>query len=135
MRKEVGIFTFRDLLEYFPFRYVDRTRVTKITSLHMQLDYVQVKGRIVHMEVMGDKRAKRLVARLQDDTGTLDLVWFQGWQWMQKSLREGVQYLVFGKIAVFNGNLQMSHPEMDLLTENIADGKRHRSRCIPLPKN
>ncbi|UYQ93560.1 ATP-dependent DNA helicase RecG [Chitinophaga horti] len=125
LRKEAGIFTFRDLLEYFPFRYVDRTRITKITSLHMQLDYVQVKGRIVHMEVMGDKRAKRLVARLQDDTGTIDLVWFQGWQWMQKSLRENVQYLVFGKIAAFNGNLQMSHPEMELLSEATIDGKRH----------
>lgn len=121
----MGIYSFRDLLEYFPFRYVDRTKVTKIAALHMQLDYVQIKGRITSLEVIGDKRAKRLVARLQDETASIELVWFQGWQWMQKSLRENVNYLVFGKISVFNGNLQMSHPEMDLLTETIADGKVH----------
>nr|WP_295125812.1 ATP-dependent DNA helicase RecG [uncultured Chitinophaga sp.] len=131
LRKEIGVFTFRDLLEYFPFRYVDRTRVTKITSLHMQLDYVQVKGCIISMEVVGDGRSKRLVARLRDDTGVIELVWFQGWQWMQKSLRENVNYLVFGKISVFNSSLQMSHPEMDLLTETIADGKPHLEPVYP----
>jgi len=124
LRKEVGIHTFRDLLYYFPFRYVDRTNVEKIITLHMQMDYVQIRGKITRMEVMGDKRAKRLVATLRDETGEISLVWFQGWQWVEKSLQTNVAYLVFGKIAVFNGYLQMSHPEMDLVTEETATGKQ-----------
>ncbi|SFO15599.1 ATP-dependent DNA helicase RecG [Chitinophaga sp. YR627] len=124
LRKEVGIHTFRDLLYYFPFRYVDRTNVEKIITLHMQMDYVQIRGKITRMEVIGDKRAKRLVATLRDETGEISLVWFQGWQWVEKSLQMNVAYLVFGKIAVFNGYLQMSHPEMDLVTEETATGKQ-----------
>ncbi|PSL33077.1 ATP-dependent DNA helicase RecG [Chitinophaga ginsengisoli] len=123
LRKEIGVHTFRDLLYYFPFRYVDRTKVEKIISLHMQMDYVQIRGKITRMEVIGDKRAKRLVATLRDETGEISLVWFQGWQWMEKSLQQQASYLVFGKISVFNGYLQISHPEMDLLTEEIASGK------------
>lgn len=123
LRKEIGVHTFRDLLHYFPFRYVDRTKVEKIISLHMQMDYVQIRGKITRMEVIGDKRAKRLVANLRDETGEISLVWFQGWNWMEKTLQQNVSYLVFGKISVFNGYLQMSHPEMDLLTEEIATGK------------
>lgn len=111
LRKEIGVHTFRDLLYYFPFRYVDRTNVEKIISLHMQMDYVQIRGKITRMEVIGDKRAKRLVATLRDETGEISLVWFQGWQWVEKSLQTNVAYLVFGKIAVFNGYLQMSHPD------------------------
>ncbi|TWW02034.1 ATP-dependent DNA helicase RecG [Chitinophaga pinensis] len=124
LRKEIGVHTFRDLLYYFPFRYVDRTNVEKIITLHMQMDYVQIRGKITRMEVIGDKRAKRLVATLRDETGEISLVWFQGWQWVEKSLQTNVAYLVFGKIAVFNGYLQMSHPEMDLVTEETATGKQ-----------
>ncbi|WP_198315790.1 ATP-dependent DNA helicase RecG [Chitinophaga tropicalis] len=124
LRKEAGLHTFRDLLNYFPFRYVDRTKVEKIISLHGQMDYVQIRGRITRMEVIGEKRSKRLVANLRDETGEISLVWFQGWQWIEKSLQLNTAYLVFGKISVFNGYLQLSHPEMDLLTENTADGKQ-----------
>ncbi|HEY1166497.1 MAG TPA: ATP-dependent DNA helicase RecG [Chitinophaga sp.] len=124
LRKELNLHTFGDLLNYFPFRYVDRTKVEKISQLHGGMDYVQIRGRITSLEVIGEKRGKRLVATLRDETGEIDLVWFQGWQWMQKALREQVAYLVFGRLSVFNGVLQMAHPEMDLLTENIATGKQ-----------
>jgi ATP-dependent DNA helicase RecG len=124
LRKELSLHTFGDLLNYFPFRYVDRTKVEKIAQLHGGMDYVQIRGRITSLEVIGEKRGKRLVATLRDESGEIDLVWFQGWQWMQKSLREQVAYLVFGRLSVFNGVLQMAHPEMDLLTENIAGGKQ-----------
>ncbi len=89
-----------------------------------QADYVQIRGRITSMELVGEKRGKRLVATLRDETGEIDLVWFQGWQWMQKSLQEQTAYLVFGRVSVFNGVMQIAHPEMDLLTENIATGKQ-----------
>lgn len=125
LRKEIGLHTFRDLLEYYPFRYVDRTKVDKIAHLSGIEDFVQIRGRIVYMEVMGEKRSKRLVATLQDETGRVDLVWFQGWQWMEKSLRQNVVYLVFGKLSQFNSTLQMAHPEMDLVTEETVTGKQH----------
>lgn len=125
LRKEINLHTFRDLLEYYPFRYIDRTKVDKIAHLSGIEDYVQVRGRIVYMEVMGEKRSKRLVATLQDETGRIDLVWFQGWQWMEKSLRQNVTYLVFGRLSQFNSTLQMAHPEMDLVTEETATGKQH----------
>ncbi|WP_317044788.1 ATP-dependent DNA helicase RecG [Chitinophaga eiseniae] len=125
LRKEAGIHTFGDLLQYFPFRYVDRTKIDKIASLSGYEDFVQIRGRILRMEVVGENRGKRLVATFKDETGVIELVWFQGWQWMQKSLRENVSYLVFGRISVFNGVPQLAHPEMDLLTEEIATGKQH----------
>ncbi len=125
LRKEIGLHTFRDLLEYYPFRYVDKTKVDKIAHLSGIEDFVQVRGRIVYMEVMGEKRSKRLVATLQDETGRIELVWFQGWQWMEKSLRQNVSYLVFGRLSQFNSTLQMAHPEMDLVTEETATGKQH----------
>lgn len=124
LRKELNLHTFGDLLNYFPFRYVDRTKVEKIGQLMGQMDYVQIRGRIISLEVIGEKRGKRLVATLRDETGEIELVWFQGWQWMQKSLQEQTAYLVFGKLSFFNGTLQIAHPEMDLLTENIAGGKQ-----------
>ena len=118
------MFTFGDLLQYFPFRYVDRTRIDKIGSLSGYEDFVQIRGKIISMAVMGENRARRLVATFKDESGVIELVWFQGWQWMQKSLRENVAYLVFGRISVFNGVTQLAHPEMDLLTEEIAAGKQ-----------
>ncbi|GAA3922307.1 ATP-dependent DNA helicase RecG [Chitinophaga oryziterrae] len=124
LRKEINLHTFRDLLDYFPFRYVDRTKVEKIISLHAQMDYVQIRGRITRLEVMGENRAKRLVATLKDETGEMSLIWFQGWQWMEKSLQLNVAYLVFGKLSLFNGYLQMSHPEMELLTGETVTGKQ-----------
>ncbi|PSL50186.1 ATP-dependent DNA helicase RecG [Chitinophaga niastensis] len=124
LRKEIQIHTFGDLLQYFPFRYVDRTRIDKIASLSGYEDFVQIRGKIINMVVMGENRSKRLVATFKDESGTIDLVWFQGWQWMQKSLRENVAYLVFGRISVFNSVTQLAHPEMDLLTEEIATGKQ-----------
>ncbi|MCW3463348.1 ATP-dependent DNA helicase RecG [Chitinophaga nivalis] len=124
LRKEIKIHTFGDLLQYFPFRYVDRSSIDTIASLSGYEDFVQIRGKIIRMEIVGENRGKRLVATFKDDTGVIDLVWFQGWQWMQKALRENVGYLVFGRISVFNGVAQLAHPEMDLLTEEIATGKQ-----------
>ncbi len=124
LRKELGIFTFQDLLEHYPFRHVDRTRVERIASLHPGLDFVQVSGILIAHEILGEKRQKRLVARLRDDSGVIELVWFQGISWVEKQMVVGKRFLVFGRLGFFQQKPQMAHPELtpyDL--ETIAHAK------------
>ena len=123
LKKELQIFTFKDLLEHFPFRHIDKTEVKKIASINPSLEYIQVSGRIISIEVLGEKRAKRMVALLQDDTGILELTWFQGISWIQKSLAIGQEWLVFGKLSYFMGKPQLTHPEMELVTREKTEGK------------
>lgn len=113
LQKELGIFTCEQLLNYFPFRYIDRTRFYKISELDPELPYVQILGRITSKEVIGEKQKKRLVARLTDETGSIELVWFQSLKWVEENLMKGKVYIVFGKPAVFNGSFTISHPDLE----------------------
>ena len=113
IKKELGLFTFRDLLEYFPFRHIDRTLITPIRDIGPGTEWIQVAGRLTSLEIVGDRRTRRLVGEIADKTGTLELVWFQGVTWIHKSLNTGQAYLVYGKISFFNGQAQISHPELD----------------------
>ncbi|MBB5635661.1 ATP-dependent DNA helicase RecG [Pedobacter cryoconitis] len=113
LQKELGIFTYADLLGYYPFRYIDRTRFYKINELHADLPYVQILGRITGKETIGEKHKKRIVARLTDETGTIELVWFQSLKWVDENVMRGKVYIAFGKPAVFNGSYSISHPEME----------------------
>lgn len=131
LRKELGIFTFRDLLEHFPLRHIDKTKVDDIYSITPQTEYIQVAGKITHMEVLGQKSAKRLVAQLQDGTGTLELAWFQGIHWVQKTVQEGQRYLVYGRTGFFNGKTQMTHPDVEPLSEVNTDGKSYLEPIYP----
>lgn len=115
LKKELGIFTFGDLLQHFPFRYVDRTQVTPIASIHPQMDYVQVAGVVTHTEIIGQRSGKRMVAQLRDKTGELELAWFQGLSWVQKTVETGQSYLVYGRVSYYNGQPQLVHPEMEVL--------------------
>ncbi|TKC02922.1 ATP-dependent DNA helicase RecG [Pedobacter frigoris] len=112
-QKELGIFTYDHLLNYYPFRYIDRTRFYKINELDPDLPYVQILGRITSKEIIGEKHKKRLVARLTDETGTIELVWFQSLKWVDENLSKGKVYIVFGKPVVFNGSFSISHPELE----------------------
>jgi ATP-dependent DNA helicase RecG len=123
LRKELQIFTFNDLLNYFPLRHVDKTKVDKIGDLNSSTEYTQVSGTITDIEILGEKRSKRLVAYLKDDTGEIELVWFQGINWIQKTLHVGHQYLVFGKLSFFINKPQIAHPEIETLTTEKATGK------------
>ena len=114
LKKELGLATFEDLLRHFPYKYIDRTRFYKIRDIEPELPYVQVIARITNKELLGDKRTKRLVIQAQDDTGIMELVWFQGIKWMEKTLIPGKAYVIFGKPGFFNGKAQMAHPEMEL---------------------
>lgn len=131
LKKEAGIFTFNDLLFYFPFRHIDRTQVTPVSAIHPQTDYVQVKGKLTSVDILGEKRGRRLVATLYDGTGELELVWFQGINWIQKSLDVGAPYIVFGKAGFFNNMPQITHPEMELLTEANKNAKNFLEPVYP----
>ena len=111
--KELGIFTFRDLIYFFPFRYVDRSRFYAISEIDSASAYIQLRGVIRDVRMVGAKRGKRLVATLSDDTGSIDLVFFQGVKWVSDKIKPGKEYIVFGKPSVFNGEINMVHPEID----------------------
>ncbi|MGI8950443.1 MAG: ATP-dependent DNA helicase RecG [Chitinophagaceae bacterium] len=131
LRKEVGIFTFRDLLEHFPFRHIDKTKINLIDEITSQTDYFQVAGRLLSFEIFGERRAKRLIAHIKDASGILELVWFAGINWIQKSLRIGSDYLVFGRASFFNNKPQIIHPEFELLSEQKMDGKPYLEPVYP----
>lgn len=114
LNKELGIMTIGDMLEYYPYKYVDRSRIYTISSLTQDMSFVQIKGRILSFETfqMGVKK-KRLVAHFGDGTGVVDLVWFSGTQYITKNFKVGIDYIVFGKPGIFGGRFQLSHPEIE----------------------
>ena len=114
LNKELGIMTIGDMLEYYPYKYVDRSRIYTISCLTQDMSFVQVKGRILSFETfqMGVKK-KRLVAHFGDGTGVIDLVWFSGTQYITKNFKVGIDYIVFGKPTIFGGRFQFTHPEIE----------------------
>lgn len=116
LKKELQIFTFGDLLEYYPFRHIDRTKLNAISELTPDMEYAQVAGVLLSHDVVGQRQGKRLVAQLKDKTGVLELTWFQGLSWVQKLLESGQSYLVYGRVTFYNGLPQIVHPELELLT-------------------
>jgi ATP-dependent DNA helicase RecG len=119
LRKELGIFKYGDLVNFFPNRYIDRTRYYKINELQNTASEVQIIGKIIHIKTVEfSKNKKRLVATFVDDTGQMELVWFQGHKWIRESLKLNEVIVIFGKCTSFNGTFNMAHPEMELLSEH-----------------
>ncbi len=131
LKKELSIFTFADLLELFPNRHIDKTKVNKIREIGPQTDFIQVAGTLVSYEMVGSGRGKRLVAQLRDSSGMLELAWFQGINWVIKGLHVGSDYLVFGKTGFFNGKPQIVHPEIEVFVPANADGKNFLEPVYP----
>jgi ATP-dependent DNA helicase RecG len=123
LKKELEIFTFQDLLNHFPFRHIDKTKVETIVSITPQTEYIQVVGRLTHSEIVGSKQGRRLVAIVKDKTGELELVWFKGISFVEKILIDGSDFLLFGKVTFFNGKPQMAHPELEIFVPQKAGGK------------
>ena len=115
LQKELGIFTLSDLLFHFPFRYVDRSKLYKISDVNDDSVYVQLKGKITNLNTIGEKRASRLVATFRDESGSIELVWFKGIKWINDALKPGVEYVLFGKPSEFNGKYNFVHPELELV--------------------
>lgn len=116
LQEELGISTFEDLLYHYPYRYFDRTKLTSIASVQSDSDMVQLTGVIMNISEEGTGRKKRLTATLYDASGSISLVWFQGVSWLKSQLRENSPYLVFGKASMFNGRMNMAHPEIEAIT-------------------
>src|SRR5579863_2322026 len=119
LRKEFEVYTFGDLLRYYPFRYVDRSVIHKISDISPLTQYIQLKGEITAFTQAGDKRHKRLMALFRDGTGEIELIWFQSIDWILKSLKPKVPYLVFGRPSIFNGEYNIAHPEIELFTDEL----------------
>ena len=109
---ELGIISVGTLLNHVPIRYIDKTSYTKVNQLHPDIGMVQIKGVLKNVEIVGEKRTKRLRAFFEDDTGAIELVWFRALQWVQKAIVEGQSYVAYGKISSFNGTYSISHPEL-----------------------
>jgi ATP-dependent DNA helicase RecG len=118
LRKELGIYTFQDLINLFPNRYIDRTKYYNVAQLQRNSSEVQVIGEIIDIREVAQKRGKRLVAKFKDDTGIMELVWFRGQKWIRDSLKIDKAYVIFGKVNWFNGVFSMPHPELELLEEH-----------------
>ncbi|HYK45483.1 MAG TPA: ATP-dependent DNA helicase RecG [Parafilimonas sp.] len=131
LKKELGIFTFADLLQHYPLRHIDRTHVDKIGSIGEGTEFIQVIGKITEIAAVGQRGAKRLTAWLEDGTGVVELTWFQGVQWIQKSLQEGETYLVYGRSGFFNGKLQITHPEFEVFKPGLETGKSFLEPVYP----
>jgi ATP-dependent DNA helicase RecG len=129
LKKELGIFTFQDLLNLFPNRYLDRTKYYKIKDLQRNNAEVQIIGKIIDLKEVPQKRGKRLVATFQDETGAMELVWFRGQKWIRESLKLHTELIIFGKTNWFNGRFSMPHPEIELLEEHK---KNLRSAMQPI---
>ena len=125
LNKELNIFTFDDLLYYFPYKYIDRSKFYTIKDINQNLPYIQIKGKIIRFEMLGGGHKKRLVAYFSDGTGTIELLWFKGLSYIQKSLMLNTEYIVFGKPGYFSGKYNIIHPEVDdsLKNENVIQAK------------
>ena len=124
LANELGIKTVGDLLAYYPYKYVDRSRIYKISEIDGNMPYVQLCGQIFSFETMGEGRNKRLIAHFSDGTGAIDLVWFQGIKYVAKTYDCRKSYIVFGKPTVFNGHIQIAHPEIENAPEELKEQAR-----------
>lgn len=113
LNKELQIYSLRDLLYYFPYKYVDRSRLYYIHEIDGNMPYIQLKGEVLSFETIGEGRQKRLVGHFSDGTGVVDLVWFQGLKYVMGKYKAHEEYIVFGKPTVFNGRINIAHPDID----------------------
>ncbi len=120
LRKDAGVSTYYDMLTYYPFRHVDRSRFSPIGEINSENIYLQIRGKVTDVQLVGQARASRLVVTLRDNTGSIDLIWFQGISWVKDKFTPGSEWVVFGKPSLFNGRYNISHPETESIAEFVA---------------
>ncbi len=117
LKKELNIKNISDLLLYYPFRYIDRSKIYKVNQIDSDAAYIQLKGKITSLREIGKGRAVRLSGIFEDNTGSIELVWFQGVSWWKDKIKIGTEYVIFGKPSLFNGKYNITHPDVDLAEE------------------
>jgi ATP-dependent DNA helicase RecG len=122
LNKELNVFTFADLIQYYPFRYEDRTRFYKVSEMSDEQQFVQLKGNILRKEITGIGSKRRLVATFADETGTMELVWFQGINWVTEKIRPGISYVIFGRPSRYGDKINIAHPEIEVATDKNERG-------------
>jgi len=135
LQKELNISTYEDLLNHFPFRYVDRSKFYKINQITNSNTDIQIIGKITDLNEVGTGRKKRLTANFSDETGNLELVWFKNYQWIQKSLQTGENYVVYGRPGLFNRKFNIAHPEIETLEERKKKGSIPLQPIYPSTEN
>ena len=122
LEKELGIFTIGDLLRHYPFRYIDRTRIYRIAEVNESMDssLVQIRARVTGVGYAGTGRKQRFSAFVSDASGSAELTWFQGIKWIEKSVEVGREYLIFGRPSFYRGELQLAHPELELVEKALS---------------
>lgn len=123
INKELGIFTYADLLQHYPFRYEDRTKFYKVRELQEEMSNVQIKGQIRSKQLIGAGRKQRLAVQFADETGTMELVWFSGINWISPKLKMGVDYIVYGQPKRFGSKFTIAHPELEILTPAVSQNE------------
>ena len=127
LKKELNIFKFEDLLYFYPFRYVDRSKFQKVNEVVSDSVYVQIKGKIRDIKVVGKNRAMRMTAMLEDETGRIELIWFQGVRWLKDKFKPNIDYIVYGKPTFYNDKLNIVHPETEEATEQLTTNNEQRT--------
>ena len=124
LRKEIEISSYEDLLFYFPYKYIDRSRFYKVAEINGDMPYIQLKGRILFFDTLGEGRTKRLIGKFTDGTGTIDLVWFKGISYVTDKIKPGVDYIIFGKPTEFGHVYNIAHPDIDPIdqVDQVANG-------------
>lgn len=122
LNKEINVYTYADLIQYYPFRHEDRTKFHFVKDLSDEMPFVQIKGVVRKKQLIGVGSKKRMVAQFQDETGEVELVWFRGINWVSEKIKIGVPYVVFGKPARYGSRFNIAHPEIEPLTENNQKG-------------
>ena len=113
LKEELNIFSFQDLLYFFPNRYIDRSKFYKINELPQNNSEVQLKGSIISVKMINQKKGKRLVADFSDGTNKMELIWFRGHKWIKDKLKPNLEYIIFGRLNWYGGKPSIPHPEME----------------------
>ncbi|MCO5231221.1 MAG: ATP-dependent DNA helicase RecG [Chitinophagales bacterium] len=124
LKREKNIYTYRDLLEYYPYRYVDRSKFTAISELADANTFVQLKGKFIKLEEIGQNKGKRLVGLFQDESGIIEVVWFNSIKWIKDFIKTQEIYVLFDKPNLFNGKFNFTHPEIETLNSYLNSGKQ-----------
>lgn len=124
LKREVNVHTFGDLLEYYPYRYIDRSKFSSVNELTDAGTYIQLKGKFIRIEEIGQALSKRLVAQFQDETGVVEVIWFNATKWIKDFVKLNETYVLFDKPSLFNGKFNFTHPEIETFTSYQTSGKQ-----------